>query len=177
MKTSSPPSLQDKLLVKSARQALRQVCKTSSPSSLQDKLLVKPARQALRQVCKTSSWSSLQDKLLVKSARQALCQVCKTSSLPSLQDKPSIKSANHFKSVNLIKYSVIHELHAKPTFYPYHSFPLISLMSVHTLSKQGNTYISYITNHFAPSSFKATRSQHKLPSSHYNKLHHYLVKS
>ena len=34
---------------------------------------------------------------------------------------------------------------------------------------------SYIASHFVPSSFKATCYQHKLPSSHYNKLNHYLV--
>ena len=56
------------------------------------------------------------------------------------KNKLSVKSANPFKSVNLIKYSVIHGLHAKPTFYPYHYFPLISLVSVHMLSKQGNAH-------------------------------------
>ena len=34
---------------------------------------------------------------------------------------------------------------------------------------------SYIASNFVSSSFKATRYQHKLPSSHYNKLNHYLV--
>ena len=83
------------------------------------------------------------------SATKPLCNLQKQNSPSSLQkqdlrqvckNKIFIKSSNHFKSVNLIEYSIRDGLHLKPMFHLNHSFPLISLVSDHSLS-------SCITNH------------------------------
>ena len=50
------------------------------------------------------------------------------------------KNKLSLKSVNLIEYSIRDGLHLKPMFHLNHSFPLISLVSDHSLS-------SCITNH------------------------------
>ena len=98
---------------------------------------------------------------------QIFLQPAKTSSPPSLQ---AISKLNFHKMLgNTWVESKTNDL----------PLPLLSsyfaCVSAHTI-KTGQCP-SYITSHFVPSSFKATRYQHKPPSSHYSKLNHYLVSS
>ena len=69
-------------------------------------------------------------------------QLLRSNLFTTCKNKLSAKSACHFEKLFLIKCLVIHGLHARPMFFPYYSSPLISPVSVHMLSKQGNAHLT-----------------------------------
>ena len=69
-------------------------------------------------------------------------QVLRPNLFTTCKNKLSAKSASHFENLISIKCLVIHGLHARPMFFPYHSSPLILPVSVHMLSKQGNAHLT-----------------------------------
>ena len=73
----------------------------------------------------------------------SLSSASATKPLFNLQKQAFRQVCNPFRKLNShIKHLVIHGLHARPMFFPYHSSPLILPVPVHMLSKQGNAHLT-----------------------------------